>query len=176
MVYASSAAVYGNTSALSQHETQTPAPASPYAITKLTGELYCHSFYQLFGLQTFSLRYFNIFGPRQFQGSPYSSVIPVFISALLRGETPIIYGDGNQSRDFNYVGNVVEANLLAMKAEAGFGETFNIACGQRTTVAEVADHLAALLKVAIGCVHQQPRPGDQHIFLLHIWRLTPNFP
>ncbi len=160
VVYASSSSVYGNIPALPKHETQTPAPASPYAVTKLTGELYCRTFYQLFGLQTFSLRYFNIFGPRQVQGSPYASVIPVFINALLRGDPPVIHGDGNQSRDFSYVGNVVEANLLAMKAEAGFGEAFNIACGQRTTVAQVADHLSALLKVAVGRVHQQPRPGD----------------
>ena len=160
VVYASSSSVYGNTPPLPKHEAQIPVPASPYAITKLTSELYCRNFHQLFGLQTFALRYFNVFGPRQVQDSPYATAIPVFISALLRGEPPVIYGDGNQSRDFSYVGNVVEANLLAMKAEAGFGEAFNIACGQRTTVKQLADQLAALLKVAIEPVHQQPRPGD----------------
>ncbi len=160
VVYASSSSVYGNAPALPKHESQTPMPASPYAITKLTGELYCRTFYQLFGLQTFILRYFNVFGPRQVQDSPYAAVIPVFISALLRGEPPVVYGDGNQSRDFNYVDNIVEANLLAMKAGAGFGEAFNVACGQRTTVAQLADYLAVLLNITTKPVHRQPRPGD----------------
>jgi UDP-N-acetylglucosamine 4-epimerase len=152
--------VYGNTPSLPKHEAQAPVPASPYAVTKLTGELYCRTFHQLFGLKTFSLRYFNVFGPRQVQDSPYAAVIPVFIGALLRGEPPVIYGDGQQSRDFSYVDNVVEANLLAMKANAGFGEAFNIACGQNTSISQLADHLAALLKAAIKPIHQQPRPGD----------------
>lgn len=160
VVYASSSSVYGDTPALPKQEAQTPVPASPYAVTKLTGELYCHTFYQLFGLQTFSLRYFNVFGPRQVQDSPYAAVIPRFISALLQGESPVIYGDGKQSRDFSYVGDVVEANLLVMKAKAGFGEAFNIACEQRTTVKQLADYLRALLKTKIRPVHQQPRPGD----------------
>ena len=160
IVYASSSSVYGNAPALPKKEAQTPVPASPYAVTKLTGELYCRNFYQLFGLQTFALRYFNVFGPRQVQDSPYAAAIPIFIGALLRGEPPVIYGDGKQSRDFSYVGNVVEANLRAMEAEAGFGEVFNIACGRRTTVAQLANHLATLLKVAIKPVNQPSRPGD----------------
>lgn len=160
LVFASSSSVYGNNPALPKRETQTPAPASPYAVTKLTGELYCRTFYQLFGLETFALRYFNVFGPRQVQDSPYAAVIPKFISALIHGETPVINGDGHQSRDFSYVDNVVEANMLAMKANAGFGEAFNVACGKRTRVVQVALQLASFLGVAIKPVHGEPRPGD----------------
>jgi len=160
VVYASSSSIYGDTPTLPKQETQTPAPVSPYAVTKLTGELYCRTFYQLFGLETFSLRYFNVFGPRQVPDSPYAAAIPRFISALLRGQPPVIYGDGQQSRDFSYVDNVVEANLLAMKAYTGFGESFNIAFGQRTNVTHLARYLMELLGVAIQPVHRQPRAGD----------------
>jgi len=160
VVYASSSSVYGETVALPKQETQTPAPASPYAVTKLTGELYCRTFYQLFGLETFSLRYFNVFGPRQDPNSPYAAVIPRFINALLQGEPPIINGDGEQSRDFSYVDNVVEANLLAMKTQAGFGEAFNIACGQRTTVTQLAEYLIGLVGQDVKPIHCQPRAGD----------------
>jgi len=160
VICASSSSVYGDTPALPKKETQTPAPASPYAVTKLTDELYCRTFFQLYGLETFSLRYFNVFGPRQDPNSQYSAVIPRFISALLKGKPPVIEGDGQQSRDFSYVDNVVEANLLAMKAKKGFGDAFNVACGQSTTVLQLADHLAQLLGVAIKPVHVQPRPGD----------------
>jgi nucleoside-diphosphate-sugar epimerase len=160
VVCASSSSVYGNTAALPKQETQTPAPASPYAVTKLTSELYCSNFYQLFGLETFSLRYFNVFGPRQVLDSPYAAVIPKFIDAILRGEPPVIYGDGQQSRDFSYVDNVVEANLLAMRANAGFGEAFNIACGQRTNLLQLASYLMDLIGLAIDPIHQEPRAGD----------------
>jgi UDP-glucose 4-epimerase len=160
VVCASSSSVYGDTPALPKKETQTPAPASPYAVTKLTGELYCRTFFQLFGMETFSLRYFNVFGPRQDPNSQYSAVIPRFISALLKGKPPVIEGDGQQSRDFSYIDNVVEANLLAMKAQAGFGDAFNVACGRSMTVLQLADHLTQLLGVAIQPVHVQPRSGD----------------
>jgi UDP-glucose 4-epimerase len=160
VVCASSSSVYGDTPALPKKETQTPAPASPYAVTKLTGEHYCRTFFQLFGMETFSLRYFNVFGPRQDPNSQYSAVIPRFISALLKGKPPVIEGDGQQSRDFSYIDNVVEANLLAMKAQAGFGDAFNVACGRSMTVLQLADHLTQLLGVAIQPVHVQPRPGD----------------
>ena len=160
VVYASSSSVYGDTPELPKQETQTPTPASPYAVTKLTGELYCSIFYQLFGLETFSLRYFNVFGPRQVADSPYATVIPKFISALLRGEPPIVNGDGQQSRDFSYIDNVVEANLLAMKAYSGFGEVFNIACGQRTTVVQLAGYLMELVGETIQPIYDKPRPGD----------------
>jgi UDP-glucose 4-epimerase len=160
MVYASSSSVYGDTQVLPKREAMTPEPASPYAVTKYTGELYCRTFYQVFGLETFSLRYFNVFGPRQDPDSLYAAVIPRFISALLRGEPPVIYGDGQQSRDFSYVDNVVEANLLAMRANAGFGDAFNIACGQQLTVAALADRLMRLCEVAIEPIYSQPRLGD----------------
>jgi nucleoside-diphosphate-sugar epimerase len=160
VIYASSSSVYGDTPALPKQETQTPAPASPYAVTKLTGELYCRNFYKLFALETFSLRYFNVFGPRQVPNSPYAPVIPRFISALQNGEPSVIYGDGQQSRDFSYVDNIVEANMLAMKAESGFGEAINIACGQRTTLVQLAGYLRDLLSVTVQPVHQQPRLGD----------------
>ena len=153
VVYASSSSVYGDNPALPKQETQTPAPASPYAVTKLAGELYCRTFYQLFGLETFALRYFNVFGPRQVQDSPYAAVIPKFISALIKGEPPVIEGDGQQSRDFSYIDNVVEANLLAMKAKAGFGEAFNVACGQRTTVTAAGGSSDTVAGSAVQPVH-----------------------
>ena len=160
VVLASSSSVYGDNPAQPKKETQSPAPASPYAVTKLTDELYCRNFYALFGLETFALRYFNVFGPRQDPDSPYAAVIPRFLSALLKGQPPVIEGDGEQSRDFSYIDNVVDANLAAMKAPAGFGEAFNIACGQRTTVNQLAEHLTKMLGVSVRPVHVQPRPGD----------------
>jgi nucleoside-diphosphate-sugar epimerase len=160
IICASSSSVYGDTPTLPKKETQPPAPSSPYAITKLTDEMYCTNFFQLYGLETFSLRYFNVFGPRQDPNSQYAAVIPKFISALIDGKPPVIEGDGKQSRDFSYINNVVEANLAAMQATAGFGETFNIACGQRTTVMQLAKQLAQLVGVAIKPVHVQARPGD----------------
>jgi len=160
VVCASSSSVYGNTPVLPKQETHSPTPESPYAVTKFTGELYCRNFYQLFGLETFSLRYFNVFGPRQVLDSPYAAVIPKFIDAILRGEPPVIYGDGQQSRDFSYIDNVVKANLLAMKAQAGFGEAFNIACGQQTSVSQLASYLMELVGLAIKPVHRETRAGD----------------
>jgi nucleoside-diphosphate-sugar epimerase len=160
VVFASSSSVYGGNPALPKQETQAPAPASPYAVTKLTDELYCQTFHQLFGLETFSLRYFNVFGPRQDPNSQYAAVIPRFVEALLKGKPPVIEGDGQQSRDFSYIDNVVAANLLAMKASAGFGDAYNIACGQKTTVLQLAENLMQLLGVSIQPVHIRPRPGD----------------
>ena len=160
MVYASTSAVYGNTPALPKREAQTPAPVSPYAVTKLAGELYCRTFYELFGLETFSLRYFNVFGPRQVPDSPYAAVIPRFISALMQGEPPMINGDGQQSRDFSYVDDIVEANLLAMRCRTSFGEAFNIGLGQRTSVMQLVGCLTELLGMAIQPIHRQPRVGD----------------
>ncbi len=130
VVYASSSSVYGDTRALPKQEAQTPTPASPYAVTKLAGELYCRTFYQLFGLETFSLRYFNVFGPRQVPDSPYAAVIPRFISALLRGEPPVIYGDGKQTRDFVFVEDVARANLLAATGKRASGEVINVGTGK----------------------------------------------
>jgi UDP-glucose 4-epimerase len=160
VICASSSSVYGNNPALPKQENQTPAPASPYAVTKYNGELYCRVFHQIFGLETISLRYFNVFGPRQVPDSQYSAVIPKFITAILRGEPPVIFGDGGQSRDFSYVANVVEANLMAMKATKGFGEAFNVACGERTNLLQLVDYLIKMSGSPVQPVHRDNRAGD----------------
>ena len=160
LVYASTSSVYGDTPTLPKQEDQTPDPTSPYAVTKLAGELYCRIFYQLFGLETFSLRYFNVFGSRQVRDSAYAAVIPRFVIALMTGQPPMIHGDGQQSRDFTYIDDAVEANLLAMKAHTGFGEAFNIAFGQRTSVMQLASYLMELLGVAMQPIHNKRRAGD----------------
>jgi len=127
VVFAGSSSVYGNAADLPKHEEQRPVPLSPYAVTKLAGEEYMRVFHQVYGLETVTLRYFNVFGPRQTADSEYSAVIPIFLSQLKRGERPVIYGDGEQSRDFTYVGDVVEANLKAAVAPGAPGQTINIA-------------------------------------------------
>jgi len=170
VVYASSSSVYGNSRQLPKRESQTPRPVSPYAVTKLAGEMYCSTFYQLYGLETISLRYFNVFGPRQDPDSPYAAVIPRFMAALLRREAPIIYGDGLQTRDFTYIENVVQANILALRASAGLGEAFNVACGERVSVLHLAHSLMALLEAPVEPVHTAPRPGDVRHTLADISR------
>lgn len=160
VIYASSSSVYGDTPVLPKREDMSPSPLSPYAVTKLTGEEYCHLFYTIYNLPTISLRYFNVFGPNQDPTSTYAAVIPKFITALLGEKEPTIYGDGGQSRDFTFVDNVVEANILATKATSGLGETFNIACGQRVTINELAKNLTKILNLAIKPVHLDPRAGD----------------
>lgn len=159
-VFASSSSVYGASQVLPQREDQKLAPMSPYAVSKLTGELYCQVFHRLYGLETFSLRYFNVFGPRQGWESQYAAVIPKFIRALMRGESPVIFGDGTQSRDFTYVDNVVEANVLAMKAARGAGEAFNIACGAQATVTALAGAAAWLMGSHSEPVYSPARSGD----------------
>ena len=139
VMYAASSSVYGDTPTLPKHEEMPPNPLSPYALQKYIGEQYCRLFYQLYGLETISLRYFNIFGPKQDPNSLYSAVIPKFIDALLQGRPPIIFGDGEQSRDFTYIENVVEANLLAMSAEHLHGEAINIACGNTNLVEPIIE-------------------------------------
>ena len=162
-VYAGSSSAYGNTPTLPKVETMPPQPMSPYAIAKYTGELYCQAFYRLYGLETVVLRYFNIFGPYQDPGSPYSAVIPKFIGALLRGEAPVIHGDGTQSRDFTYIDNAVEANLLACTAPNAAGEVMNCACGERTDLNMLAALLGEILGRDIAPRHEAPRAGDvQH--------------
>lgn len=165
VVYASSSSVYGNIP--SNAEPSVPnsenlplLPQSPYAATKLLGENYCRIFSDLFGLETVSLRYFNVFGPRQNPHSIYSAVIPKFISALLTGNPPIIYGDGNQSRDFTYVDNVVQGNLLAMEASGVSGEVFNIACGQQSTVNDLLSYLQEISGRKIPARYDEPRSGE----------------
>jgi nucleoside-diphosphate-sugar epimerase len=162
-VYAGSSSVYGNTRELPKRESMTPRPLSPYAVGKLTGETYVRIFAELFGLESLTLRYFNVFGPRQDPGSPYSGVISLFTTALLEGRTPIIYGTGNQSRDFTYVDNVVEANRLALIAPKLQGETVNIATGRRVSLKQLLKHLAKEIGRPAKAEHRDPRRGDvQH--------------
>jgi UDP-glucose 4-epimerase len=160
VVYASSSAVYGDTPTLPKTEEMKPAPLSPYAVSKLAGEHYCQVFYQVYGLETVSLRYFNVFGPRQDPTSQYAAVVPKFITAMLRGEQPVIYGDGEQSRDFSYVTNVVQANLLAATAPGVGGQVFNVACGQRYNLLELVVTINRILGTDIAPIHTAPRVGD----------------
>lgn len=160
-VFASSSSVYGDDDSLPKKEGREGRPLSPYALSKLTAEHYCRLFFQLYGLSTVCLRYFNIFGPRQDPYSPYAAVIPSFIFRLLRGDRVIIFGDGEQSRDFTYVANVVEANLLATQAENKIsGEVFNIAGGQEITVNALAAEISRLLGAENEPIYAEPRPGD----------------
>ncbi len=159
-IYASSSSIYGDTPTLPKKEEMPPNPLSPYALQKYIGEQYCRLFSNLYGLETVSLRYFNIFGPKQDPTSIYSAVIPRFIDALLEGRSPIIYGDGEQSRDFTYIDNVVQANLLAMEIERLNGEVINIACGKRTSLNQLLDILKNILGLNISAIHEEPRKGD----------------
>lgn len=159
-VFASSSSVYGDDPNLPKKEGTVGNPLSPYAISKLTGEKYCRVFSQIFGLSTVCLRYFNIFGPRQDPSSQYAAVVPNFITRMFKGESPTIFGDGEQTRDFTYISNVVEANILASKAQGVSGEVFNIACGERTTVNSLASNLNEILKEEISPSYAEPRPGD----------------
>ncbi len=159
-VYAASSSAYGDTPSLPKVETMTPMPLSPYAAAKLVGEYYCSVFYEVFGLETISLRYFNVFGPQQDPASQYAAAIPAFVTAILKGEPPTIYGDGEQSRDFTYVDNVVEANLLAARAKQTKGEVINIACGEAVTVNAIIDMINDLLSRDIKPNYTDPRPGD----------------
>lgn len=159
-VYASSSSAYGDTATLPKIETMLPAPLSPYAAAKVAGEYYCSVFYSVFGLETVSLRYFNIFGPFQDPTSQYAAAIPAFVTAILKDSAPTVYGDGEQSRDFTYVDNVVDANLLAARARKLKGEVVNIACGQRVTVNETIQIINELLSKNIDPIYDPPRPGD----------------
>ena len=160
VVYAASSSVYGDTPTLPKQEDMPADPLSPYAVSKYAGELYCRSFVRLYGIETVVLRYFNVFGPRQDPTSQYAAVIPLFITALQEGKSPTIFGDGEQSRDFTYVANVVEANLLACQAPDASGRVINIACGERITINDLIRALQQLLKVDTEPIYDQPRPGD----------------
>ena len=160
VVYASSSSIYGDSPTLPKVETMKPAPKSPYAASKLAGEHYCQVFHQVYGLEAVCLRYFNVFGPNQDPTSDYAAIIPKFITAMLRGDRPVIYGDGLQSRDFTPVVNVVEANLLAADAEDAAGEVFNVACGKRHNLLELAEALNRILDTSLTPIHAAPRPGD----------------
>ncbi len=162
MVYAGSSSAYGDTPILPKHERMSPDPISPYAVAKLAGEHYMTSFYRCYGLETVSLRYFNIFGPRQDPSSPYSGVLAKFITLMLRGQQPTIYGDGEQSRDFTYVDNAVDANLLACKVPAAqvAGKVFNVATGQRFTLNETFKLLQRLTSYSGPAAYGAERSGD----------------
>lgn len=160
MVFASSSAVYGNDEVLPKFEEMELAPISPYALTKWEGERYCRMFYELYGLETVCLRYFNVFGPRQDPGSEYAAVVPRFIEKALNGERPTIYGSGNQTRDFTYVGDVVRANLRAAESEAASGRVFNVASGQQRSLLEVVDSLGRVVDRPLTPMFAEPRPGD----------------
>ena len=160
VVYASSSSVYGANKALPKREDMIPQPISPYAVAKLTGEKYCHVFSRTYGLETVALRYFNVFGPRQDPQSQYSAVIPRFIVGMMEGQELTIHGDGSQSRDFTYVSNVVEANLLAVHAEGVSGEAFNLACGASMSLNEVVEKIAQTLDCEGNIVYGPPRSGD----------------
>jgi nucleoside-diphosphate-sugar epimerase len=161
VVFSSSSSVYGDTPTLPKREDMTPSPRSPYAVQKLTGEHYCHIFRHLYGLETVSLRYFNVFGPRQDPQSQYAAVIPRFITAILKNEPPTIYGDGKQTRDFSHVENVIDANLAACVApQEALGETFNIACGSRISLLELVETINAIVGKKIEPKFESPRPGD----------------
>jgi UDP-N-acetylglucosamine/UDP-N-acetyl-alpha-D-glucosaminouronate 4-epimerase len=160
VIYASSSSIYGDTPTLPKHEEMPSKPLSPYALQKHIGEHYCRLFYELYGQETVSLRYFNIFGPRQDPNSVYSAVIPKFIDAFLQGSPPIVFGDGEQSRDFTYIENVVQANLLAMSARHLRGEAINIACGERTSLNQLVNALRKILGSKVSPIYEEPRKGD----------------
>ena len=159
-VYASSSSAYGDTPTMPKIETISPMPLSPYAVGKLIGEYYCSVFYKVYGLETISLRYFNVFGPHQDPASQYAAAIPAFVTAILKDKQPTVFGDGVQSRDFTYVENVVEANILAARAKETKGEVINIACGQAVTINETIDLINKMLGKKIKPIYTDSRPGD----------------
>ncbi len=162
VVYSSSSSVYGANEALPKHEDLQPLPIAPYPVSKLAGEGYCRSFTHVYDLETVALRYFNVFGARQDPHSQYSAVMPLFISAFLEDRRPVVYGDGEQSRDFTYIENAVEANVLAARAESGAvaGQRFNIACGERITLNRILEQLRELSGKDMEADYREPRPGD----------------
>ncbi len=160
VIFASSSSVYGASEGLSKRESQTPLPISPYAVAKLAGEGYCRSFHAVYGLETVALRYFNVFGPRQDPLSQYAAVIPNFITAVLEGRQPVIFGDGTQTRDFTYISNVIDANRLAMTAEGISGQAFNVACEGRITLNDVVEVIADLIDCHVEPRYTQSRVGD----------------
>lgn len=159
-IYAASSSAYGDQPTSSKRETDLPMPLSPYAVAKLAGEYYCQAFFHSFGLETTGIRYFNVFGPRQDPNSPYSAVIPIFVTRIFKNESPIIFGDGKQSRDFCFVKNVVHANLLAAKTEGLGGKIINVADGRQTTLLQLLTLLAELFDSDIKPTFQPARAGD----------------
>ena len=161
LVFSSSSSIYGESPTLPKREEMTPSPLSPYAVHKITGEYYCRIFYQLYGLETVSLRYFNVFGPRQNPASQYAAVIPRFITAILKNEPPTIFGDGQQTRDFAHVQNVIEANLAACEAgPAACGEAFNVACGGKISLLDLVATINAICGKQVKPKFEPARTGD----------------
>jgi UDP-glucose 4-epimerase len=160
VVYAASSSAYGNSARLPKRESDPTAPLSPYAVAKLAGEHYCAAFSEVYGLETVRLRYFNVFGPRQTPDSPYAAVIPLFLREMLAGRRPHVHGDGEQSRDFTFVEDVVRANLLAAEAPGVSGQVYNVAGGRRVSLLQLVAALNALLGTDISPAHGPPRPGD----------------
>ena len=159
LIFASSAAVYGDNPNLPLKESEKPEPLSPYGVTKIAGEYYCKVFYELYGVPTVSLRYFNVFGERQGYNQ-YAGVISIFINRALKGEPLIIYGDGKQTRDFIYVKDVVKANILAAESSKANGKVFNVARGERTTILELALKIIDATNSPSSIIFDKPRPGD----------------
>src|SRR5512134_3622855 len=171
VVFAASSSAYGDTPELPKRESMTPNPKSPYAAQKLAGEHYMRIFQEVYGLETVSLRYFNVFGPRQDPMSMYAAVIPRFINSVLSGTSPTVYGDGLQTRDFTYIDNVVEANLLACSApKAACGGVFNVACGARVSLLDILEIVCALAGKRVDPVFEPSRPGDVRDSLADISR------
>jgi nucleoside-diphosphate-sugar epimerase len=165
VIFASSSSIYGDSEVLPKQEDMFPNPLSPYAVSKMAGEKYCQVFARIYKLHTLALRYFNVFGPRQDPSSQYSAVIPKFISAILQDRAPLIYGDGKQSRDFTFVNNVVDANILATEADFPPGMVFNCACHERTDLNELVAAINRILKKKVEPRYSDPRPGDvKHSF------------
>jgi UDP-glucose 4-epimerase len=173
VLFASSSSVYGNTPALPKHEDMTPNPLSPYAVSKLTGEHYLKVFSEVYGLKTLSLRYFNVFGPRQDPKSEYAAVIPRFITKILRRESPTIYGDGGQTRDFTYVKDVVQANIRAMESDAE--GVFNVAYCKRIDLNELANMIMEITGITVPLIYEPPRTGDVRDSLADIRRAQDAF-
>jgi nucleoside-diphosphate-sugar epimerase len=159
-VYAASSSAYGETEVLPKVETLPATPLSPYALQKYTGEVYCRLYSRLYGLETVSLRYFNIFGPRQDPNSDYAAVVPSFVAAALAGRPPVIYGDGDQTRDFTYVENAVQANLLAADADRASGSVINIAAGKRTSLNDLWKNIREIVGTDVEPRYAAPREGD----------------
>lgn len=160
VVYAASSSAYGDQPFAANRETDAPDPISPYGVAKLAGEYYCRAFYRTYGLETVCLRYFNVFGPRQNPAGRYAAVVPIFVKRMLEGKSPVIYGDGHQSRDFTYVANVVNGNLAASVAKGVEGKVINLANGRSTNLLQLVDFINKILGTSIKPEFQPPRVGD----------------
>ena len=170
LIFSGSSSAYGDQPYSSKRENDLPAPLSPYAAAKLAGEYYLQAFTATYGLETVTIRYFNVFGPRQDPNSQYSAVIPLFVTAMLAGKQPTVFGDGTQSRDFTYVANVVDGNLAAADAPGAAGKVLNVACGRQADLLELIASINRVLGTNIQPIFDSPRPGDVHESLADITR------